>query len=173
MVLLFSPSTSQSSVPFPVARAAGSAEILKPTPVGPAVPICGGSHQPGLGLHAQLPTHLLSEAVSIPGEAEPRVEKAGRIGLDSPLKSRVAKETSKIQVPRSSPHPLPCLLESASPWLLHQLPTVPTCQAAEGPPNLPSVVTELGHCLTGSQSWHGAQSVGLVFMSWCLGSPCR
>lgn len=59
------------------------------------------------------------------------------------------KKLARPQRPRyQGDLPTPSLSPAAcQPWLLHQLPTVPTRQAVEGPSNLPSVATGLGHCL--------------------------
>lgn len=114
---------------------------------------CGGSHHLGLGLHALQLTHLLSLVVPIPKGADPRVREA-----------RGDRSRDQGHLPTLCPG-------VCQPAATYWLPMVPTHQAAEGPPNLPSVATRLGHRPPGKQFWHKACSVGLVFINWCLGSP--
>lgn len=73
-MVLHSPSRSQSSVAVFVASQAGNAKNLRTYPSGACSSYLWGKLLASLGFHVLLPTCLLSQAVLIPRETDPRIK---------------------------------------------------------------------------------------------------
>lgn len=143
------------AISFPVVSQDGCAQISRSAPVGPAVLICGGNHEP-------------SPSCTDPQRGRPQ---GGGGWRDRPrlfCEARAAEETGKTpkdQVPRSPPHP------HSVPW---SLPVHGCCTSSlQQPPGRRLRVHLISHlwplgwdvALTGGRSWHGAHSIGSVFTS--------